>query len=184
MFRLQLLLAFVIFSFSLLSAQKTPPQFEGRHKNIYVELLGSNVFMGVNFDIRLKKGKMDGMGLKAGLGGLSISGNSQGTDLSVGIVVLPLEFNYLVGPRRSSFEAGVGILPTYATFSGNGDLTDNRFVSAEGVGLVGGYLTLGYRLQPIKNRGFMMKVNWNPMILRGEGFQPTWLGLSLGMGFK
>ncbi|MFM9950894.1 MAG: hypothetical protein ACKV1O_23360 [Saprospiraceae bacterium] len=168
-----------------ISAQKTReiPVFEGHHKNIYVEFLGSNLLVGVNYDMRLRKGRMDGIGFRVGVGGISASGFDQNTEINLGIVTFPMEFNHVVGKRRSSLVAGVGLLPIYATISGEGELTDYEYVQAEGFGLAGGFLTFGYRLQPLRT-GFMMQFNWNPMILRGSGFNPGWIGLSMGIGFK
>lgn len=175
---------FTIISGSI-SAQKNReiPVFEGYHKNIFVEFLGSNLLVGVNYDMRLRKGKMDGIGFRVGVGGISVSGFDQNTELNLGIVTFPIEFNQVVGKRRSSLISGVGLLPIYATISGNGELTDYEYVQGEGFGLAGGVLTFGYRLQPLKT-GFMMQFNWNPMILRGSGFNAGWIGLSMGIGFK
>lgn len=183
-------LSFFIFIFILLNARlnaqsKAAPAFTGHHKNIYMEFLGSSVLAGVNFDMRLKKGRMDGIGFRAGIGGFSASGTDQetNTQISGGIVTFPIELNHLIGKRRSSFETGIGILPMYATVSGVGELTDYQYIRGEGFGIAGGYLTLGYRLQPLKT-GFMLQFNWNPMILRGSGFNTGWFGLGLGVGFK
>lgn len=179
MTKLQPILAFafmMVLTFSLRGqSDKAMPSFEGFHKNIYAELLGSHVFAGINFDMRLNKGRMDGIGFRAGIGG--VSENLAG----VGIVTFPIEVNHLVGKRRSSFEAGVGILPIYA--STIGEITDYDYVAAEGVGFAGGFLTLGYRYQPLGN-GFMAQIHWNPLILRGSGFNAGWFGLGLGLGFK
>jgi hypothetical protein len=173
----------IFLSVALAQERKTPPSFDGYHKNIYVEFFGSHILTGVNFDMRLNKGRMDGMGFRAGIGGISLDADTPDLEANIGIVTFPLEFNYLVGKRRSSFEAGVGLLPAYATVSGRGEVTDNRFVSAEGFGLAGGFLTLGYRLQPRKN-GFMMNIRWNPLILRNDGFNAGWFSIGLGVGFK
>ncbi len=159
------------------------PVFAGHHKNIYVEFLGSSLLAGVNYDMRLRKGRMDGIGFRAGVGGLSASGFDQQTEIKLGIVTFPVEFNHIVGKRRSSLVTGVGLLPVYATISGNGELTDYEYIHKDGFDVVGGFLTFGYRLQPLKT-GLMMQVNWNPMILRGSGFNAGWFGLSIGVGFK
>ena len=170
----------LVFSFILtLSAQRTKemPNFDSYRKNIYVEFLGSNLLAGVNFDMRLKKGRNDGIGFRVGLGGAHLS-FSEG---DLGIVTLPIEFNNIVGRRHGGFETGVGILPVYGTISGR--TPDNKYVQAEGVTIAGGFLTLGYRYQPI-NSGFMFQVHWNPMILRGSGFNVGWFGIGVGVGFK
>ena len=175
------LLLVVLLSFGAfnLFAQKEIPAFDSYHKNIYFEFLGSSILTGASYDMRLEKGRMDGMGFRAGVGGLSISDNGQ----SAGLVTFPLEFNYVVGKRKSSLISGVGLLPAYASLSGQGDFTENEYVEAEGFGLAGGFLTFGYRLQPRKT-GFMMQVIWNPLILRKSGFNAGWFGIGLGIGFK
>lgn len=162
-----------------LSAQKIKemPHFESYRKSIYVEFLGSSVLAGVSFDMRLNKGRNDGIGLRAGIGGISFSNQ----DGSVGLVTLPIEFNHIVGQRHGGFETGIGVLPVYGTISGM--TPDNKYVSSEGVTVAGGYLTLGYRYQPI-NSGFMFQIHWNPMMLRGSGFNIGWFGIGLGVGFK
>lgn len=160
-------------------AQKEIPAFDGYHKNIYVEGLGSSIGLGVNFDMRLEKGRLDGVGFRAGVGGISFS-NSSGDNL--GIVTFPLELNYLVGNGRNSLVAGIGLLPAYAGLRIT-DVTDNLSVDLEGFGLAGGFVNFGYRLQP-RDRGFMFQINWNPLILRGSGFNMGWFGIGMGIGFK
>jgi hypothetical protein len=157
--------------------------FDSYHKNIYAEFLGSHILGGVNYDMRLKKGKMDGIGFRAGVGGLSASGFAENTNVSIGIVTFPLEFNHLIGKNRSSFVSGIGLLPVYAAVSANGEITNNEFIQEEGFGFIGGFMTLGYRFQP-KKTGVMFQVNWNPLMLRQEGFTIGWFGLGLGIGFK
>lgn len=165
-------------------AQEKIPQFDTRHKNVYGELLGSHILAGVNFDMRLKKGVMDGIGFRAGVGGISTTTTDQNSDVSLGIVTFPLEFNHLVGKKRSSFVTGAGLLPVYASFSSEGGtLDDFEYISGEGFAVVGGFLTMGYRYQP-KKSGVMFQFHWNPLILRGSGFTAGWFGLGLGVGFK
>ena len=180
-------LALVFASFVLLtpalSAQKPIPQFDGFHKNIYAEFFGSNLIVGVNYDQRLNRGRQDGIGFRAGIGGLSASGTYESTDINAGIVTFPLEFNHILGKRRSGLITGVGILPVYATATAEGVLTNNQTVVEEGFGLVGGFLNIGYRAQPLRN-GVMFQFNWNPMILRGSGFHTGWFGIGIGVGFK
>lgn len=179
-----LILIISLFSFFTSHAQRNfSPEFDSRHKNIYAELFGSNIIAGVNFDMRLNKGQNDGIGFRVGVGGLSVSGFDQNTELNLGVVTFPLEVNTVVGKRRSSLIAGAGLLPIYATVSGQGELTNYEYVSGDGFGLAGGFLTLGYRHQPLRN-GLMFQFNWNPMILRGSGFNAGWIGLGVGVGFK
>lgn len=168
---------------SVLFCQNDKPQFDSYHKNIYVEFLGSHILAGVNYDMRLKKGRMDGIGFRAGIGGLSASVFDQNTEITLGLVTFPIEFNHLIGKKRSSLVTGIGLLPVYASLSADGELTDYEFIQGEGFGFVGGFLTMGYRFQPRKT-GIMFQANWNPLILRGSGFNIGWIGLGIGVGFK
>lgn len=63
----------------------------------------------------------------------------------------------------------------------SGSVVNNDFVKASGFGVFGS-LNLGLRAQPIRN-GVVFRLNWTPIISEA-GFQPEWLGISLGYGFK
>lgn len=180
------LFSFLMFCLLTLTAlaQRPGPVFDGFHKNIFLELGGSSVLTGVHYDQRLRRGQLHGPGFRAGIGGLSVSGVSEsGEAVDFGLVTFPLEINVTTGRRRSGFVAGLGLLPAYAgatvtdATSGNATIT-----TAEGFGLVGGYLKLGYRLQPLRN-GVFFELNYNPLVLRGSGYR-QYVGLSLGVGFK
>lgn len=181
---LALIAAFGLFICSA-SAQveNTTPSFSTYHKNIYGEFFGSSVLTGINYDMRLNRGQMDGIGFRVGVGGVSLKGSNNGGNYKLGVVTFPIEFNNLVGKEKHFFQSGVGLLPAYATYSGKGEITDNQFVKAEGFGLAGGFLSMGYRFQPINN-GVFFQANWNPLILKGEGFKAGWIGLGIGVGFK
>lgn len=184
--KLKLLLFAMLFITAkvMLSAQtgRPAPEFDTYHKNIYVEGLGSSLLIGVNFDMRLQKGRMDGIGFRVGVGGARGDYVEQNSKISGAVVTFPLEFNYLRGKRRSSFETGVGLLPAY--LSASAYLIDNpTYYNGEGLSLIGGYVTLGYRFQPLK-AGPMFRVVWNPMVLRKSGFHAGWIGVGLGVGFK
>ena len=151
--------------------------FNTYHKNIYVEGLGSSIIGGVHYDMRLNKGRMDGIGFRAGVGLAPLSG--------VTLATLPLEFNHVLGKKRSSLITGIGIIPSIVVMNReNVYLDDNQPISINErvVGLAGAYLTLGYRFQPLRN-GVMFQINWNP-ILSGSTLSPRWFGISLGYGFK
>ncbi len=171
-----------IFTFSLSAQRKEAPAFEGHQRNIYGELLGSSILIGVNYDMRLKPGRMDGIGFRAGVGGFGLNNSGTENDLRLGVVTFPLEFNHIAGKRRGGFITGVGLLPAYASISGTGE-PNGDFIREEGFGVLGGFFTIGYRYQPLRN-GVMFQANWNPMVLRGSGFLPGWIGLSVGYGFK
>lgn len=175
-----LIVLFLTFCSTVTFSQKAVPEFDSYHKNIYGEFLGSSLLFGVNYDMRLNKGRMDGIGFRAGIGGFSLSGTDQDVSARAGVVTMPLEFNHLIGKRSSSFVSGVGILPAYASARVESPETSLSF---NGVDIIGGFFTLGYRYQP-KKTGVMFQVNWNPMILQGSGLNAGWIGLGLGVGFK
>lgn len=181
-------ISLLILSFGLpkisIAQKKAPPVFETRHKNVYVEALGSSILLGAHFDMRLKKGQMDGAGLRAGIGGFSVRAQTDSLRATFGAVVFPLEFNYLAGKRRSSFIAGVGLLPMYATLGASGTVDGESGVLVEdGFTFIGGFVNMGYRFQPLRN-GLMLQLTLTPMILRGAGLIPLNFGLGLGFGFK
>ncbi len=173
-----LVITFIAFSTFGQSAKKEIPVFSTYHKNIYVELLGSSIGAGLHFDMRLNKGRMDGIGFRAGIGGINIAASDENNVAKVGLITFPIEFNHLIGKRRSSFITGVGLLPAYASASIQGD----RNAKGKGFGLAGGFLDIGYRFQP-KKTGFMFQINWNPLI-NSSGLSAGWFGIGLGMGFK
>lgn len=177
------LLFSLLLGLSLSAQMYSDLSFETRHKNVYAEFGGSSIGVGANFDMRLQKGVMDGIGFRAGIGGISLDARDGDNEAEMNITTFPIEFNHVAGKKRSSFISGVGILPAYAKISGQGDFSDNEYVSEDGFGIAGGFLNLGYRLQP-KKTGFMMQFNWNPVLLREAGFQAGWFGLGIGIGFK
>ncbi len=163
-----------------LIAQKPIPQFDGRHKNVFVELLGPSIAQGIHFDMRLKEGTMRGPGFKAGIGRVFGELINSGNFFVDNFITFPLEFNYTTGQRRSSLLIGAGVLPmfganNYINLTGNEG--DNR------LGLVGSFFNLGYRFQPIKN-SVMFQITWSPIFLKNNDHQIFWLGLGLGYGFK
>lgn len=156
---------------------QTQPTFSGYHKNIFVEGLGAGLLGSVNYDMRLNKGRMDGIGFRAGLGLAPLA--------DITFVSFPLEFNHLLGKKRSSFITGIGILPLYASIQKENVVTDDGNminIDVSGLALAGAYLSLGYRFQPLRN-GIMFQINWNPVI-SGRNISPRWFGLSIGYGFK
>lgn len=148
-------------------------------KAIYVEALGSGLGLSINFDTRFQKGRLDGLGIRGGIGGISASASDGTTPTSIGVLSLPILVNYVVGNSRASFEAGGGLTLFRANASGtdavNGDL------SFQGTGVFGAF-NLGLRLQPKRN-GAHFRLYWNPIIADNR-FQASWFGLSLGVGFK
>lgn len=145
-------------------------------KAIYVEGLGSGLGVSVNYDTRFKPG-LTGFGLRAGIGGIGGAGSNG----SLGIVSFPVLVNYVVGNSRAAFEAGVGVTAGYITATGTNDLTGDN-VNARGFGVFGGAGNFGLRLQP-KRTGAHFRLYWSPFVT-SYGFQPSWFGVSLGVGFR
>ena len=159
-------------------------------KAITFDLFGGGILANLSFDMRLKKGVQDGLGFKAGIGGLSLvnatvvdeNGNRGLGDL--GIITLPIEVNYLIGKRRSAFETGVGLLSVYGTASGN--IANNSTSATESFSYKGFstgtvFLKMGYRFQPMNN-GLTFNIAYTPLI-NSKGFQ-HWIGLGVGFSFK
>lgn len=164
--------------FQVKAQTETPAPY---NKAIFVEALGNGMGISANYDMRVKRGVQDGLGFRAGIGGLSINGTDEnGQSLDASILTFPLAVNYLIGKRRSAFEAGLGITPLYATAAiydaNNAGITD-----AKGWG-ASGFVNLGYRFQPLKN-GFVFRIDWTPAF-NSTGFSPAWFGISAGIGFK
>ncbi len=174
-------------SFEVSQAQPKAPEklFGGDepakfHKNVFVEVLGNGLLVSANYDMRLKRGIQDGLGFRVGVGGGRIEGTTNDGDyLDASLLTIPLSVNYLVGKRRSAFEAGIGVTPVFV----NADLAiiDDEITYGKGWGAIG-FLNLGYRFQPIRN-GVMFRADWTPVIY-SEGFSPGFFGVSLGFGFK
>jgi hypothetical protein len=166
-------------SLSLLALLLVSQSFAQRRKTAFVEILGNGLIVSGNFEMRLKKDSNSGSGLRAGLGGGNISGyDNNGNYVSVGLITIPLGYNYLIGEKRSSFELGAGITPIIVSASGN---FNGDFVSGKGITL-SGVLNAGYRYQPL-NSGFMGKITWTPLATN-SGFYAAYFGIGLGYSFK
>lgn len=154
------------------------------HKNITIELGGSHILWGLNYDMRLQRGRNDGFGFKAGIGGARINvevveENDELTSVRAGYLTIPVEINHILGKKRHGLVTGLGVLGAYGTIETVGFDTD---IDLSGLGVVGAYASLGYRLQPIDS-GFTFQINLNPHLLRGGAVLPH-VGISLGYGFK
>lgn len=140
-------------------------------KVIYAELGGPGV-ASINYDMRFKK-QEDGLGFRAGIGGFSLSENSDGS--KAGILFVPLGINYLLGKdQKNYFEIGADF--TYVNASSKDPInTSQNFNTSFGS------IILGYRLAPVRGgfsfRGFICPVfgSW--------GFDPLYGGISFGYKF-
>lgn len=171
------LLCFAVFH--PLSAQSQgPARFS---KAVFVEAFGLGIQASLNYDMRIIKGRQDGLGFRLGLGGtFTGSSDADAGPVASGIVHFPLGINYLVGKKQHAFEGGLGINPHYAKT----DLyspTKPRLINENGWGNYG-FVNLGYRFQPLNN-GFVFRFNWTPLI-SGQAVVPAIFGISAGYGFK
>jgi len=156
---------------------------EKRQTSVFIEFLGNGILSSANVEVMAKKGTTSGWAFRAGIGGAGIDGYADdGERFSAGLIALPLQATYIVGERRSAFEAGFGLTTIYVNASVDGDFGNGReTIGGRGFGTLG-FLNMGYRLKPLKN-GFLLKVNWTPAI-SNTGFYPSWFGLSLGYSFR
>ena len=162
--------------------RKQIPSFDGFHKNITFEFGGTSILTGVKYDMRLNRGRMDGIGFSAGLGGLFLSRDDQNINGRVSILTIPLEFNHIIGKRRHGFVTGLGILPVY----GEVDVTDSTTspsenVETRGFGIAGPFATIGWRFSPLKT-GFTFQIAYHPIYSANE--LGGTISLNIGIGFK
>ena len=141
-------------------------------KIIFVELLGAGGIGSINFDIRLKKNRQDGFGLRAGFG-LGEYFSSNITSNSGRYYSVPLGVNYLIGKRRNGLELGSIITPQF---------TFNKVLNGPQVAALGVF-NFGYRFQPLKE-GLLFRAGWQPFYSTNNGLFPKFIGASLGYGFK
>lgn len=135
-------------------AQKSSPA-------IFCEVGGAGL-ASINFDTRFSGNKGFGVrvGISAGLA--TISG--------VGVVIMPLELNYITSKNQNSFlELGLG------TIFYNGE--NGKFQPSVG------FFEIGYRYAPAIG-GLFFRINYTPaFMLKDKKFYPLWGGISLGYKF-
>ncbi|MBD1397809.1 hypothetical protein H9Q13_11595 [Pontibacter sp. JH31] len=171
------ILLLIVFSFQ---AEAQTQSIESHKKAIFVEAYGQGLHASVNFDMRFVKGVPCGLGFRLGVGGIftGTSNADAGTE-ATGVVAFPAGLNYLIGEKKSSVEAGLGVMPYYARTDIYSP-TNPEMIDKNGWG-TNGYLNLGYRFQPIGN-GFMFRLNWTPVI-SSTGFLAQNFGVSAGYSF-
>ena len=154
-----------ILSFPAFGQETDNPHKDKTSKSIYLELLGASNMIGVSYDTRIKPGSV--FGYRAGISyfyGTNYNSN-EGHGFSV-----PLEFNCILGKRRSKFEAGTGInmglysiKETYWVNSeGNVSIIEPVTQIVESRNTFGYYifLNIGYRYQ--RESGFMFRAGVSP----------------------
>ncbi len=137
-------------------------------KAIFAEAAGDVGGFSANFDMRLRAGRNDGPGFRAGLGYADASYKNYETGYRVAV---PLSYKYIFRNERSGLETGIGLRPSFIVNSPSQGL--NPKIAAIG--------NLGYRLQPLRE-GLIVRAMWTPGYVRGQ-FKST-AGLSLGYSFR
>ena len=146
--------------------------FDSRHKNVYVELLGSSYMVGIHFDMRFQKGRRDGLGFKFGYGG-----GSRPSLLFLNTVrSIPFELNYVLGNEKASLHLGLGFVDIKYT-SGVPLLVEIEEHHHTGLSF-----HTAFRLQPMQN-GFFFQMGLN-FIQEPEDLSFSPFGISIGYGFK
>ncbi len=144
------------------------------YRSIYAELFGASNLIGISYDSRIKPGSP--LGYRAGISYLRGTADS---NLSVGDhaiyfsdeelngFAVPLEFNCILGKRKSKFEVGFGVSLGVYSIQRNTYFDDVFFPSFEHKNTETqnnfGYFffsNIGYRYQ--RKNGFMLRVGFSP----------------------
>ena len=164
-------------------------------QSIYVELGGAGLPYSFNYDFRFDKSKIEGWGMRIGMGGYTTTNES--------FFSTPIMVSRLFGKGVHFFEIGLGATffafddkynDTYCTngtYGPNGEFICNSYSSYEdsysfildvdGSPSVMGTMNFGYRRIPLDG-GFTWKVNLNP-IFNNNGFWPLYAGVGFGYAF-
>ncbi|MGI8598049.1 MAG: hypothetical protein ACR2KB_02220 [Chitinophagaceae bacterium] len=147
-----------------------------RASQLQLEVLGPGGLLSVNFDSRFLR-KEKGLGYKIGLGGapLGVLGKSCN---SGGLLTLPAGITYLAGNNKHKIELGGGgvMAIVNATKRYCPDFDADFFSDETGPY---GYISAGYRFQPVAKKGLTYRIFLSPLFQ--SGFNPKfWGGASLG----
>ncbi|AGA78724.1 hypothetical protein Echvi_2477 [Echinicola vietnamensis DSM 17526] len=150
---------------------------------VYAELGGMGLVYSVNYDMRFHKDKMDGWGVRAGLGGYVYSDRS--------LFTLPVQLNKLFGKENHFFEIGAGATlvnyqeTEYSVGNGSANETTDKhwhfILDMEETPSFMGTINFGYRMVP-DEPGFTWRANLTP-IFNQNGFWPLFAGIGFGYAF-
>ncbi|WP_075351404.1 hypothetical protein [Algoriphagus marinus] len=183
----------IILIFFMLSASAQEFESKVPSKSIYVELGGAGLPYSFNYDFRFDKSKVEGWGMRVGLGGYTTTNES--------FFSAPIMVNRLYGKGVHFFEIGIGATVfafdnDYSDYciSGYFDQNTGQYICQEyssssysfildvdGSPSVMGTMNFGYRRIPVDG-GFTWKVNLNP-IFNNNGFWPLYAGVGFGYAF-
>lgn len=150
-----------------ITAAKVDSLGKTRAEDIFFEIFGPGLTISGNYDTRFTR-KRDGLGMRIGIG-------YDGSNSTGGVVMLPVQVNYLIGKNTRYLELGVGL----TLLSANDD--GLPFNSKGTSGLTIGTMTFGYRYQPVSS-GFSFRVSFNELF-NNANFVP-YAGVSFGYTFR
>ena len=152
------------------AAEETAPLY----RSIYAELFGASNLIGISYDCRIKPGSP--FGYRAGISyihgtadaNLNFNGNQvYSSNEELNGFAVPLEFNCILGPRKSKFEVAFGLNIGVYTTQKYSYYDDTIFPSldykiTERHTAFGYYFfsNIGYRYQ--RKNGFMLRVGVSP----------------------
>jgi len=187
----KLLLAFALLlsSFAAFAQDQHLPT-----RSVFAELGGSGLAYSFNYDFRFDSTRMDSWGMRVGVGGYNIDGDS--------FYSLPVLVNRLYGKGPHYFEVGAGVTlfgmdeDSYSYCSagfvdGNGmyvctntvvETFERSFIlPVDGSPSLMGTMNFGYRKVPVDG-GLTWRVNLTP-IFNTNGFWPLFAGIGIGYAF-
>lgn len=148
------LLAFVVSMVFVSNSQTHTYQ-----KSIYGSFLGNAPLGSVNFDMRLNPDKIAGLGFRTGLSG---SYSHYGyKDATLGV---PVTVNYLLGKKNSYLELGLNGTPEFRIKKSDFANSGTPIGVTEKDAFFHGHFNIGYRFQPLKDKGVMFNALWTPAI--------------------
>lgn len=155
--------------------------FDGFHKSITIDLKRKDLIGGIKYDMRLSKGRMDGIGFKTGFATFSANRTESDLRQNTTVAALPFELNYVLGKKTHAFVTGIGVISTFAARPATRKINDVD-LDVDGLEVIGGFLSLGYRYAPLKN-GLTFQINYIPTWVKNDIYTAR-TQISIGYAFK
>ncbi len=156
--------------------------FAQTRKNVFLEVIGNAPHASINYDARFLPDRNDGFGFRAGVSTSVSWYNVKALTLGV-----PVGVNYLLG-KQHALEVGLVAVPEFTVKQPESEqfTTDPSIAKT----LFHGNLNIGYRYQPLKERGVMINALWTPTIISSKGYKDlksrplAMFGIGIGYSFK
>lgn len=158
------LFAVLLFTSSLSFAQEAPAY---RRNAVHVEVGGTGVRGSISYE-RLKRFK-NGSYFAPSIG-VALPFPEHSAQITSEFFMIPLQFNWLLGPKTSKIEVGFSVNPAYSTYV---------YTETGKMGRSFGALPswrIGYRY--MGSNGLVIRAGFTPVI-----FINPWAGVSLGYSF-